>query len=718
MLMFRVAIDTGGTFTDFIAVDGDGRMQMLKTPTARANPAVAVMDGLKEIAALWDLDLQTFLGHTRQIVHGTTLALNALLQGRGVRTALLTTEGFRDALEIRRSRLAEQWDLRAPVAPPLVPRRLRLGIRERLDYRGSVLTLLDEAQVEAIARQLIDSGVESIAICFLFSYKNSVHEEKAASILRKFMPHTFITKSSDIAPRIGEYERTSTTVLNAYLTPGFADYLGRFEIELNRKGWQSPIYLSLNSGGLADSGTVKRNAVKVLLSGPAGGVKGGQILAATLQRPNLILADMGGTSFDVSLVVNGNSRLVPEAKIAGYPMALPMMDINSVGAGGGSIVSVDESNRLRIGPESAGSIPGPACYGNGGDAATVTDAVLVLGLLNPHQFMGGKIHLDTNAAKKVIQTHIAAPLGLTIEDAALVAYRVAAAKMADTARLVIAQQGLDPRRFSLVAAGGAFPLFAALIADELKLAEVLIPWHAPAFCAWGMLGAPRQVERVQTCLISQKDWNCRHISAMIEDALRQGYRKLEDMGILAGERESELAFEMKYTDQHHEISIGIEGSHQESLSLEHVNREFHRRHQELYGYAETDHAWEIVNLRVVCREKIKPLTLPPMPSHNGIQAHRQREVLLDSSGKCAVKVYDTENLPRTIQGPALVEMPYTTIYVPPGFLANSHSQGFITLQRTKNKENFDDIESYRSGYPAGRDRQSARQHCSRNGHGP
>jgi N-methylhydantoinase A len=305
--------------------------------------------------------------------------------------------------------------------------------------------------------------------------------------------------------------------------------------------------------------------------------------------------------------------------------------------------------------------------------------------------MGGKIHLDKNAAKKVIQTHIAAPLGLTIEDAALVAYRVAAAKMADTVRLVIAQQGLDPRRFSLVAAGGAFPLFAALIADELKLAEVLVPWQAPAFCAWGMLGAPRQVERIQTCMIPQNDWNCGHISAMIEDALGQGYRELEDMGILVGERESELAFEMKYTDQHHEISIAIEDSHQKSLSLEHVNRAFHRRHQELYGYAETDHAWEIVNLRVVCREKIKPLTLPPMLSYNGFQAHRQREVYLDSSGKCAVKVFDSESLPHTIHGPALFEMPYTTTYVPPGFQANRLSQEFMTLQPTENKENFDDI---------------------------
>lgn len=532
--MLRVAIDTGGTFTDLIAVDDHGRMRMHKAPTSHLDPAAAIMDGLEEMAGLWGLELETFLGRTRQIVHGTTLALNALLQRQGVPTALLTTEGFRDALEIRRSRLPEQWDLRAELPPPLVPRRLRLGVRERLNYRGEVLTPLNDRQLEETARKLTASGVEAVAICFLFAFKNPVHEERVARRLARLLPHVFISRSSDIAPVIREYERTSTTVLNAYLTPGFNDYLRQLEKKLGAENWHRPIHLMVNSGGLAHGKHVKKRAVKVLLSGPSGGVKGGETLARTWQRPNLILADMGGASFDVSLVVNGSTRLVPEAEIAGYPVALPLMDINSVGAGGGSIAMVDESGRLGIGPQSAGSRPGPACYGTGGEAATVTDAVLVLGLLNPDRFMDGNIHLDTEAAKAAVDQHIARPLGLSVEEAALAVFRITAAKMADAVRLVTVQQGLDPRQFSLVAAEGAFPLFAGLIADELEIAEIIIPYTAPAFCAWGMLGASRQVDKVRSCLVSSDQWDLERITALMDQTVNAGFRELEEMGVCPG----------------------------------------------------------------------------------------------------------------------------------------------------------------------------------------
>ncbi len=679
--MFRVAIDTGGTFTDFIAIEGNGQIRMLKVLTSSEDPAATIMAGLKEMAANWNLNLQVFLDRTSQIVHGTTLALNALLEQKGARTALLATEGFRDALEMRRSRRDEQWDLRAQVAPVLVPRRLRIGIRERLDYRGKVLTPLDEKQVREVARRLNENGVESVAICFLFSFINPTHEEKTASILRGLLPHVFITRSSELVPLIREYERTSTSVLNAYLTPVFADYLSRFEKELHRYGWQHPIYLSMNSGGLSAARTVKSRAVKALLSGPAGGAKGGQILAHTLRRPNLILADMGGTSFDVSLVVNGSPRTTPEAGIAGYPVTLPMMDIRSVGAGGGSIATVDESKRLRIGPRSAGSFPGPVCYGNGGFEVTVTDAVLVLGLLNPQKFMGGKLRLDTEKAQAAVSKRIAAPLGLTTEEAALAVYRIIAAKMADTVRLITVQQGLDPRRFTLVAAGGAFPLFAALIAAELEMAEVIIPWHGPVFCAWGMLGAPCQVDLVKSCPMRQNAWNAGHLSAVIEKTLQQGFRELEGLGIAMDQRETELTLEIKYTDQHHEISIGIEGPPATLLTPDIIDAAFHRRHRKLYGYAEPGKPWEIVNLRVVCREKVKPLALPQLHLSNEHRSLRRRDVLLDSSGKCPVGVYDAETLPSTARGPALFELPYTTVFVPPGFIVDIHPQGFISLRQ-------------------------------------
>ena len=715
--MYRVAIDTGGTFTDIAAVSESGQMMMLKSPTDRENPAQGIILALAEMAGCWGLDLATFLEQTDQIIHGTTLALNALLEGQGSRTALLTTEGFRDALEIRRSRRDNQWDLRAPVPRLLVPRRLRLGVRERLDYRGEVVIPLDREQLEDIIARLRAEGVESAAVCFLFSFQNPAHEQAAAEALREALPGVFITTSAEVSPRIREYERTSTVVLNAYLTPVLAAYLNILEEKLAAYGWHRPLYLMLNSGGLTDAGTVKNFAVKTLLSGPAGGAQGGQALAQELQKPDLVVADMGGTSFDVTLVVNGKCRQVPEAELAGHPVTLPMTDIRSIGAGGGSVASVDESGRLMVGPRSAGSVPGPACYGRGGTEPTVTDAALLLGLLNPEGFLGGRLRLDYDRAFAAVRDRVAVPLGLDIAEAALAIYRIAAARMADAIRLVTVQQGLDPRRFALVAAGGAFPLFAGLIAGELEMREAVIPLQGPVFCAWGMLGAARQLDLSRTCLISSDSFDLGTLNALVGDMLVQGNADLDRYGVSGAERETELTLEMKYLDQHHEISINPGELKFRLSSAEKINNAFHERHRELFGYDEPGKPWEIVNVRVVCREKARDYVYPGLSHLIGDNGEEQyypaagsRKVMVDPAGWQAVKVYGAADLPRVVSGsglpseapgPALLEFPYTTVLVPAGFTASLGAQGYISLRRETNNLNNRETNNANKGEEGG-----------------
>src|SRR5665648_73025 len=368
----HLAVDTGGTFTDVVASRAGHRVFVSKVPTDAGNPAGSFMAAIESVAEHWGLTLAALLECTDRISHGTTLGVNALLQGSLARTALLTTEGFRDALELRRSRLENQWDLRFRPAEPLVPRYLRLAIRERIDWSGRVLTPLDEEQVRDVAGILRGHRVEAVALCFLFSYLNPAHEQAAAAVLRRELPEVYISASSEVAPRMGEYERSSTVVLNAALGPLFDDYLTELEQSLSLHGWRGPVHLVLNSGVLNDAAGALGVPVKTLLSGPAAGSRGAETVARQGGEACLIVADMGGTSFDTHLVLEGRTPLVAEAAVAGHPLALPMVDIHSIAAGGGSVLSVDEAGAVRVGPRSAGALPGPACYRRGGVEPTLT----------------------------------------------------------------------------------------------------------------------------------------------------------------------------------------------------------------------------------------------------------------------------------------------------------------------------------------------------------
>lgn len=692
-MMFQIGIDMGGTFTDFVSVSPAGS-RMLKIPSNPEDPLAVLSQGLAALAGENQLTLAEYLGHTDKFVHGTTVAINALLQKRLAKTALITTDGFRDALEIRRSQLKNQWDLRAAMPAVLVPRHLRFGVRERMDYRGQVLQPLDLDDLGRICAVLRQENVEAVACCLLFAFKNPLHEEKIKDYLKKQLPGVFITISSEVAPKIKEYERTSTTVLNACLGPRVSGYLNALEESLRTLGLNSPLFFMQNSGGLSDAAATKNYAARMLMSGPAGGAVGGKALGRMADKPNLIIADMGGTSFDLSLVIDGEISVAAESEIEGYPLTLPMVQIHSVGAGGGSIAAIDGGGILRVGPESAGALPGPVCYGNGGDQPTVTDAALVLGLLNADYFLGGSLSLDKSQAAAVLSANIAAPLGITVEDAAMAIYRIAVGLMTDAVHLVTVQKGLDPVDFVLVAAGGASPLFVCEIAAGLGIRQIIIPAAAPVFCAQGMLAAGVRHDVVKSCLTGLEEVQVDEVNQLISGIIAEAAGELHRQGIAAADQKISVCLEMKYEDQHHEISLILPEGKVNSAAE--TAGQFHQLHRQLFGFCQTEKPAVIVNIQVTAEEKTRK---PTERAHQGVVSQEplgqppglQAQALWNPAlGKIALPVFLLGQLAaeQIVAGPALIQTPYTTILVTDAFQGCLDSQDNFIL--TAKEESADE----------------------------
>lgn len=685
--MIRIAIDTGGTFTDFTSYgalkNGEPQQKFVKYPTDHNDPSNSLIAGLTLLAEAWDTDLPSLLADTEQICHGTTLALNALLEKKGAKTALLTTEGFRDALEIRRSQLKNQWDLSAQMPPVLVPRYLRIGIPQRMDYKGDEIRPLDEAAVVRACEKCRENGVEAIAVCYLFSFLDPRHEQRTAEIIRRELPEVFVTVSSEVAPKIREYERTSTTVINAYLAPVLGDYLRRLKSRLAEYGWEKPVHIMMNNGGLSDIAAMERFPVRTLLSGPAGGACGNHSLAHARQTEETILADMGGTSFDIHVADPGGSELTPGAELAEYPLSIPMLDIHSIGAGGGSIVSVDPGGRLLVGPSSAGSMPGPACYGQGGTEVTITDALLLLGLLDESRFSAGQIRLDRSAAERSMEKNVAVPLSIpSLTTASYMIYRIATETMADALRLTTVAKGRDARRYHLIAAGGAFPLFAANIMKILNMKEVLIPMVSPVFCAWGMMGAARRYDFSRSFFMEQSRFNGAAIAARIREMQAKAEKELCRLGVAPGEQSHELTAEMRYIGQHHEISVPWQEDF--TTDPEALSAAFHQRHRKIYEYAEPDKEWEIIHFHLATKEKEPHAPLFPFPKAEA-STSPQRVLLcgepFGQKGTIEVTIYHKEDLARELFGPALIHLDFTTILVPPGFSAKTEQDGLCVLKK-------------------------------------
>lgn len=684
--MIKIAIDTGGTFTDFTAEGIRGEhsdeRRFVKYPTNQEDPAESIIIGLTELAAAFGLTLAALLKETEQIVYGTTLALNALLEKKGVKTALFTTEGFRDALEIRRAQLKNQWDLRALTPPVLVPRRLRLGIAQRMDYKGDVIRELEEESVIKACDVCRKAKVKAVAVCYLFSFLNPEHERKTAEIIRRELPGVFVTLSSDVSPRIREYERTVTTVLNAYLSPLLKDYLAELKTRLNAYGWEKPIHIMMNSGGVSDIDAQSELAVKTLMSGPAGGACGNDGLSKLCGQKRTILADMGGTSFDVHVLNSEGQTLVPGGEIDGYPLSLPMVNIHSVGAGGGSIVRVDEGGRLLIGPASAGSRPGPVCYGQGGKEITLTDALLLLGLFPQGQLLGGKLQLYHDQAAALMKEKVAAPLGINTVAAADMIYWVAVEMMADALRLVTVAKGEDSRDYTLISAGGAFPLFAANVMETMKMREVLFPVTSPVFCAWGMLGAARRCDFSRSFFMEQEHFNATAIEMRLQEMKTAAAAELCRLGV--GERN--IAFrvtaEMRAVGQHHEIPVVWDDAYLTDPAV--LATAFYRQHEALYGYAEPEKDWEIVHFQLECYEKGVKNRLFPFEAER--QEPGEAKVAgepFGATGTISVPVYHSCDLQKVLTGPGLIAFADTTVLLPMGFEAKVIHEGVCSIRKSQ-----------------------------------
>jgi N-methylhydantoinase A len=678
--MFTIGIDVGGTYTDLVAIDETGRTVFAKSPSTPVDQSIGVMAGLDELARRLELPRAEMLGRTKRLVHGTTVATNALLERKGAKVALLTTEGHRDVIEMREGLKGDRYDLRSPPPEPLVPRQLRFGVRERLRPSGEVLTPLDEHSLGEAIAAVRRSGATSVAICFLHSYRNPAHEIAAAERLAHEIPSISISRSSDVLPQIKEYERVSTTIVNAYVGPAVRHYLTNLETRLNDAGLKTSLFVILSHGGMAPVEEASRLAAGTVLSGPAGGISGCRRCADLLEIPDLVAFDMGGTSTDISLITDGRASLSAEGGLAEQRIALRSLDIGSLAAGGGSIASVGAGGTLRVGPESAGSVPGPACYGDGGTAATVTDANVVLGYLDADAFMGGQRPLDRGAADAAID-QVAASLDLSRQEAASGIYRMINLKMADGIRLMTLRRGVDPRRYALLSFGGAAGLHAAEVARELEIRRIIVPTAASVLSAWGMLTSDLRYEVSRTHFgagphISPDE--ARNIFAGLE---RQAAVRLRSW--FGGPVTIERSAEMRYGEQIFEIDVPLNDLDWNAASIvDQIEDRFHRRHEELYTYASRDQEVVFVNARVAAVGKVpeigKGIELASCVAPCVPRTTRQAFF-----GKWrAVPVYSAESLDpgHFIDGPAIVEAETTTVVINVGDRIRVNGLGWLDIE--------------------------------------
>ncbi|MFD0691915.1 hydantoinase/oxoprolinase family protein [Actinomadura fibrosa] len=669
----RVAIDVGGTFTDLALLGPDGVELHHKTGSTPSEPADGVVAGLRGLAAKAGLPLAGLLARTGVLVHGTTITTNALVTGTGARTGLLTTEGLRDVLLARQGSRADQFDSRSAPPPPLVPRYLIETVRERVDRDGQVATPLDEDGVRAAARRLRAAGVESVAVSFAFSYLNDAHERRAAEILAAELPGAFLSVSSRVAPEVRLYERTSTTALNAYVGPVLRDHLDRLARRLADLGYAGRVLVVQSNGGVAALEEAAERAVHTLLSGPAGAPAAVAGLVAELGVRDAMTVDMGGTSFEVSLSSGGVTGLTTRAEPAGHPVSVPMLDIATIGAGGGSIARATAGGLLRVGPSSAGADPGPASYGRGGRDATVTDADLLLGYL-AGGFGGGLEPSEDLAAGAVGELGRRLGTG-TVETAAGV-HRSVNATMADSLRLAVGRHGLDPRRLALVAAGGAGPVHAVELARDLGIPLVVVPAGASVLCARGMIRADLVRHYVHTLLGRGRDPRATGVDPGEADAAFAGLESAAKADLpvdLASPEDLRLTrlADVRYVGQVHEVTVPFPPAPRvDAAAVAGLVERFHRMHDRLYGFAQPEVPVEVVNLRLEARA----LTGAPAPANPPPAERRRpqpdgvRRAWFDGAFR-EVPVRDVESVPvgARQEGPALLAGAGTSVVVPPGF---------------------------------------------------
>ena len=676
--MFTIGVDVGGTYTDLVATDETGRIIFAKSPSTPADQSIGVMAGLEELARRLGVTRADMLAATDRFVHGTTVATNALLERKGAKVALLTTEGHRDVVEMREGLKPDRYDLRSPPPEPLVPRERRLGVRERLKADGSASIPLDAASLGEAIAAVKQSGATSVAVCFLHSYLNPVHELAAVERLTQELPEISMSHSSDVLPQIKEYERVSTTIVNAYVAPIVQRYLQNLEQRLKQAGFSGTLFVVLSHGGMAPVGEASRLAAGTVLSGPAGGISGSRRCADLLHLPDLVPFDMGGTSTDISLIADGQASLSADGMLAGQRIALRSLDIASIAAGGGSIASVDAGRTLRVGPESAGSVPGPACYGNGGTAATVTDANVVLGYLDAAAFMGGKRPLDRAASEAAVD-RIAAALGLSRLEAAGGIYKMINLKMADGIRLMTLRRGVDPRKFALLSFGGAAGLHAAEVARELEIRRIIVPTVASVLSAWGMLTSDLRYEVSRTHYGAGRI-SAREVRELFAGLERQAAGRLRSW--FNGPITIQRSAEMRYGEQVFEIDVPLNDLDLDAADLvDRIEHRFHRRHEELYTYASPGQEVVFVNARVAAVGAVSQRgeATPAMASAAPCTARGSRQVWFGGWREVPVYALDDLRSGHSLMGPAIIEAETTTVLVDTGDRVTVNALGWLDI---------------------------------------
>ena len=690
---FRIGVDIGGTFTDIVFLGDDGRVLTRKVASTPDDYSRAVLNGIR--AGMEELNIPP--GSVTEVGHGFTVATNAIIEEKGAHMALITTEGFRDVLEFRRNRTPRLYDLYYEKSPTLVKRQYRLEVAERLNFRGEVLRPIDTGSVDRAAQAVADSGVESVAVCLLHSYANPAHEQLIADAVRERAPDVTLTLSSDLLPEMKEYERTSTTVINSYVRPVVESYLTLLTQGLQDMGITVPLAVMQSNGGLATSAIAMERPVYCIESGPAAGVVGAFHLGRRLDMPNLMTLDMGGTTAKASIIENGEMLQAPEYEVgggisvghrllrgSGHILRVPAIDLAEVGAGGGSIATVDRSGSLRVGPQSSGAFPGPACYQLGGQDATVTDADVLLGYLNPQHLLAGDFPIDAELARRAISDNVARPLNMSDVEAAHGIHLLVNSNMGRALRAVSSERGRDPRRFDLICFGGGGPVHAAGLAEMLDITRVVVPPFPGVFSSFGLLVADVEHHFVRTHFKTFDELDLSTLAGLVEGMWEEGRRQLRLEGFDDSRHEFITQADMKYEGQVSDLTVAVPSGPITQATLDALAENFDTEHEQSFGYR-TDVGYQLVNIRVIARG------LPDAPR----MPDRFELTAVAEGGPSSRPVYfgpnrgwtDTPVVTRpglqgcTEPGPLVIEEYDSTTVVPPTWTASVDDASNIILQR-------------------------------------
>ncbi|MCY9695425.1 hydantoinase/oxoprolinase family protein [Paenibacillus alginolyticus] len=665
-----VGVDVGGTFTDVTLVDThSGNILNHKVPSTPDDPSRAIMSGVEQILEINGVPV----ADVRYLAHGTTVATNSLIERKGALTGLLVTDGFRDLLEIGRQTRPSLYDFFKEKPEPVIPGHLRLEVDERIYADGSMRKELDKNRLREAIEKLKQEGVQAIAVCYLFSYLNPEHEKQTVEEIRRLFPEAYVSASHLVVPEFREYARLSTTALNAYLGPVMQKYMENFQHSVREAGIPVEPYIMQSNGGIISIQESVSNPIRTAVSGPAAGVVAAAHLAELTGYKNMITFDMGGTSADFSLIENGEPKISMEREVEGFPARIPMLDIHACGAGGGSIAWLDAGGALKVGPESAGSMPGPAAYGRGGTRPTVTDANVILGRLNPDGILGGRMTLDVDASKRVVQEHICDRANLSLMEATMGILSVVNANMTRAIRLISVEKGYDPREFTLVSFGGGGGLHCGALALELGIPRILVPPSPGTFCSLGLLVTDVRSDYVRSSLLESNANSMEAIRDIFSGMEQEGAAMLEKEGILESKRRYVLGLDLRFKGQNYELTVPVEGSELNSEGLQGILDRFHEQHEKNYGYSNRTGIIEFVNYRVTALGELPKATFrrAEESGNRNVQPSSYREVYFSEADRpdyYHTAIYQRNELAPGdhVEGPAIIEQMDSTILLLPG----------------------------------------------------